>query len=64
MITKAAVEKTGVVRNPKYKRPLDQICANCGTIIPGSDLALLSQAIHRHKPVCSYECNKALGQIS
>lgn len=53
----------GDVPKPKYKRPPNQICANCGKVMPGSDLALVSQAISGHKPVCSYACNKALGQI-
>jgi len=47
----------------RYKSPPDQKCAKCGTAIPGSDLALISQAISGHKPACSYKCNKALGQV-
>ena len=38
-------------------------CANCGKEITLSDLDQWSLIIMRHEPACSYECNKALGQV-
>jgi len=38
-------------------------CGHCGTIFEGSMFSLLSDEIQKHKPVCSYACNKALGQV-
>lgn len=38
-------------------------CTNCGTIYLRSAYSALCDAIMDHKPVCSYECNKALGQV-
>ena len=38
-------------------------CANCGKSILLTDYARLSNAILKLKPICSYECNKALGQV-
>lgn len=37
-------------------------CANCGKKFELSEYAALCDAIQGHKPVCSYKCNKALGQ--
>ena len=38
-------------------------CANCGKEFLQSNYSLLCDCIMKHKPVCSYECNKALGQV-
>jgi hypothetical protein len=49
----------------KHKEELNPppgICAHCGNEFPQTQLSLLSNAIMRHKPTCSYECNKVLGQ--
>lgn len=39
------------------------ICAHCGTRYEASDLERYSNLILKHKPACSFECNKALGQV-
>lgn len=38
-------------------------CAHCGKVTYFGAMNLLSLAIGDHKPVCSYDCNKALGQV-
>jgi len=62
-----ATMKTKLERD-SYKRHHESgtkiICAHCGKEFLAGDLGLLSMAINNHKPACSYECNKALGQVS
>lgn len=41
----------------------EEVCAGCGTIFMQTQLGALSDAIQQHKPVCGYDCNKALGQV-
>ena len=41
---------------------MKDVCANCGKEIEISEFSALASFIMKHKPVCSYECNKALGQ--
>jgi hypothetical protein len=41
----------------------NQTCAHCGKKYYESDFSALSRAIMDKKPVCSYECNVALGQV-
>ena len=38
-------------------------CAKCGKPVFYGAMPLISLAISRNEPVCSYECNKALGQV-
>jgi len=38
-------------------------CANCGKTFPQSKIEAWSDLILGYKPACSYECNKALGQV-
>jgi hypothetical protein len=38
-------------------------CAHCGKEVYYGSMNLLSLAIMKQKPACSYECNKALGQV-
>ena len=38
-------------------------CANCGKITYFGAMNLIALEIMCKKPVCSYECNKALGQV-
>jgi len=38
-------------------------CAYCGTEFNETPYTQLSRFILEHKPACSYECNKALGQV-
>lgn len=38
-------------------------CVNCGKVTYHSAYAQLCHFIMKQKPVCSYECNKALGQV-
>ena len=45
---------------PKVKY---EVCANCGKQFENSDLDKWTQIIRKVKPACSYECNKALGQV-
>lgn len=37
-------------------------CTNCGKETYLGQMPLLSLSIRNHKPACSYECNKTLGQ--
>jgi hypothetical protein len=37
-------------------------CAHCGKQFEYTDYMLLCDNIMQHKPACSYDCNKALGQ--
>jgi hypothetical protein len=39
-------------------------CAHCKRLFEISQLGDISDAILKHKPACSFECNKALGQVS
>lgn len=39
-------------------------CAHCGKEYKQSGYSALCDVIMRHKPACSYECNKALGQAT
>jgi len=41
------------------------ICANpnCGKKIEDTEYSQLCRGIMKHKPVCSYACNKAIGQV-
>ena len=43
--------------------PPPAVCAHCGKEFEQTQLSILSNAIQRHKPACSDECNKALGQV-
>jgi hypothetical protein len=47
----------------KGAKKMKVICANCKKPFESSDYADLCDAIMGHKPSCSYECNKALGQV-
>lgn len=47
-------------RHPEY---WDEVCASCGKTFKQSQLGYLTDRIMKHKPACSYECNKALGQV-
>lgn len=38
-------------------------CANCGAFTYYGSMNLVALGIQNHKPVCSYECNKKLGQV-
>jgi hypothetical protein len=38
-------------------------CANCGQETFYGQMPLLSLAMRNKLPVCSYDCNKALGQV-
>lgn len=50
--------------NPREENVDQEVpCANCGKIFIQSPHGLLCNFIMKHKPTCSYECNKALGQI-
>jgi len=40
----------------------EETCANCGKKFQQSQLCYLTNVILKHKPVCSFECNVALGQ--
>ncbi len=40
-----------------------QVCSFCGKEFMESGYSELARAIMQHKPVCSYECNKAIGQV-
>lgn len=42
---------------------VEPICANCGKQFSESDFAMMARAIMGHQPACSYDCNKALGQV-
>lgn len=44
---------------------MERVCANpnCGKSFVCTELELLSNAILNRLPACSYECNKALGQV-
>jgi hypothetical protein len=46
----------------KKQAPEYVTCAHCGIRYIESVYSTLSRAIMQHKPACSYECNKALGQ--
>ena len=51
---------------PRKKRQIEiqiSICANCKKEFEDSDFGKLSRLIMKQKPVCSFECNKALGQV-
>lgn len=50
------------MKEEKEEKP-NQTCACCGKRFYQSDYSALCDAITKHKPACSYECNKALGQI-
>lgn len=39
------------------------VCANCGKRFEDTDLGVWTRMILNQKPSCSYECNKALGQV-
>jgi hypothetical protein len=41
----------------------NEVCAHCEAVFLDSDYAKMSRAIMKQKPYCSYECNKALGQV-
>jgi hypothetical protein len=46
------------------QKPIEEIeCANCHTMYEDSEYARWCRLIMKHKPACSYECNKALGQV-
>jgi len=51
-------------KEPKYQRPPDIECAHCRKMFPDGDMNAISRAISGHKPACSYECNRALGQVA
>lgn len=40
-----------------------EVCANCGIEFWLTSYALMCDFIMKHRHVCSYECNKALGQV-
>ena len=48
-------------RNENVDREIP--CSHCGKIFVQSPYSALCGMILKHKPVCSYECNKALGQV-
>lgn len=39
-------------------------CAHCGKEVYYGQMNILSLAILKNEPCCSYECNKALGQVA
>ncbi len=50
--------------NPREENVDREIpCSNCGKIFVQSPYSVLCNCIMKHKPACSYECNKALGQV-
>lgn len=50
-----------VPKNPSGDK--EEICAHCGKKFDESAYGALTRYIlGKHKPACSYECNKALGQ--
>jgi hypothetical protein len=53
-------EKMATKKKPT--KPLVE-CAHCGKQFQQSDLGAWSDIIMKHKPACSYECNKQLGQV-
>ncbi len=54
-----------VKRKKKYREHKNAIiCANCEKEFEESDYGLLCNQILNHKPACSYDCNKILGQTS
>lgn len=46
-----------------YRDKVIVVCASCKKEFETSDYGLLCDAILARKPACSYECNKALGQV-
>jgi hypothetical protein len=57
-----AKEKIDAIVFPDQS-PKKNNCAHCNKEIMESPYDILCRAITQHKPVCSYECNKALGQL-
>ena len=51
------------LRELKHGRAKMMKCANCGKETYYGDMPQIALAISGHKPVCGYECNKALGQV-
>ena len=43
-------------------RDVQQKCVNCKKIFTQTAYERLATSIMKHKPACSYKCNKALGQ--
>jgi hypothetical protein len=39
-------------------------CTNCNKAFWQSGYEMLASRIMQRKPICSYECNKALGQVN
>lgn len=52
------------IKNSRAIRGSATVCAHCQTIFEQSEYAQLCDAIGRRLPACSYECNKALGQVT
>jgi len=50
-------------REQNRDKPIEQTCAVCGRTYMESPFGYLARGIMQHKPACSLECNKALGQV-
>ena len=48
---------------PSREKPGMIACACCGIMFQDDDMPAIARAIMSHEPACSYECNKALGQV-
>lgn len=49
---------------PGFVGSVIDVCAHCKKEYKSSEYSRLCDAIMQHKPACSYECNKALGQTT
>lgn len=53
----------GKMKAKKKKSKHIVTCASCGKEFETGDLGQWALIITKQKPACSYECNKALGQV-